>query len=162
MEAASGGYHEVGKVLIECVSCTYCVYIYIYHTNKCLYTTFLYVWCVIIMVIWYPVQLLSFLKQGADVNALPVPTSRDTALTIASDKGHFKFVELILNYGANVDVKNKKGNSPLWLACNGKSDFLVSYTHCINVYASYLWINFVARWPFWRCKAFGECWSRCG
>lgn len=61
-----------------------------------------------------------FLIQGADVNALPVPTSRDTALTISSDKGHYKFVELILSYGANVDVKNKKGNSPLWLACNGK------------------------------------------
>ena len=60
------------------------------------------------------------MPQGADVNASPVPTSRDTALTIASDKGHFKFVELILSYGANVDVKNKKGNSPLWLACNGK------------------------------------------
>ena len=60
------------------------------------------------------------------MNALPVPTSRDTALTIASDKGHFKFVELILNYGANVDVKNKKGNSPLWLACNGKAELLFS------------------------------------
>lgn len=63
--------------------------------------------------------------QGADVNALPVPTSRDTALTIASDKGHFKFVELILSYGANVDVKNKKGNSPLWLACNGNCTVVI-------------------------------------
>jgi hypothetical protein len=27
----------------------------------------------------------------------------------------------LLNYRlAQVDVKNKKGNSPLWLACNGK------------------------------------------
>ena len=58
--------------------------------------------------------------QGADVNAAPVPSSRDTALTIAADKGHYKFVELILRCGAHVDVKNKKGNSPLWLACNGK------------------------------------------
>ena len=58
--------------------------------------------------------------QGADVNAAPVPSSRDTALTIAADKGHFKFVELLLRRGANVDVKNKKGNSPLWLAANGQ------------------------------------------
>jgi len=54
------------------------------------------------------------------VNAAPVPSSRDTALTIAADKGHYKFVELILRCGAHVDVKNKKGNSPLWLACNGE------------------------------------------
>lgn len=74
MEAASGGYHEVGKVLIS---------------------------------------------KGADVNAAPVPSSKDTALTIAADKGHFKFVDLILRCGAHVDVKNKKGNSPLWLAANG-------------------------------------------
>lgn len=65
------------------------------------------------------------------MNALPVPTSRDTALTIASDKGHFKFVELILSYGANVDVKNKKGNSPLWLACNGKTTIIVSFSDII-------------------------------
>lgn len=74
MEAASGGYVEVGRVLLD---------------------------------------------KGADVNAPPVPSSRDTALTIAADKGHYRFVELLLTRGAAVDVKNKKGNSPLWLACNG-------------------------------------------
>lgn len=79
MEAASGGYAEVGSVLIS---------------------------------------------KGADVNAPPVPSSRDTALTIAADKGHYKFVELLLHHKAAVDVKNKKGQSPLWLACNGKSCYL--------------------------------------
>ncbi|KAK3090841.1 hypothetical protein FSP39_015089 [Pinctada imbricata] len=74
MEAASGGYVEVGRVLLD---------------------------------------------KGADVNAPPVPSSRDTALTIAADKGHYRFVELLLARFAAVDVKNKKGNSPLWLACNG-------------------------------------------
>lgn len=74
MEAASGGYIEVGRVLLD---------------------------------------------KGADVNAAPVPSSRDTALTIAADKGHLKFVELLLARGAAVEVKNKKGNSPLWLAANG-------------------------------------------
>ncbi|KAH0618081.1 hypothetical protein JD844_017061, partial [Phrynosoma platyrhinos] len=66
MEAASGGYAEVGRVLLD---------------------------------------------KGADVNAPPVPSSRDTALTIAADKGHYK--------GAHIDVRNKKGNTPLWLAANG-------------------------------------------
>ena len=74
MEAASGGYVEVGRVL---------------------------------------------LNKGADVNAPPVPSSRDTALTIAADKGHYRFVELLLNRKAQVDVRNKKGNSSLWLAANG-------------------------------------------
>ncbi|XP_058810032.1 uncharacterized protein LOC131675175 [Phymastichus coffea] len=74
MEAASGGYVEVGRVL---------------------------------------------LSKGADVNAMPVPSSRDTALTIAADKGHCRFVELLLSKGTQVEVKNKKGNSPLWLAANG-------------------------------------------
>ncbi|UJR22944.1 hypothetical protein I4U23_025971 [Adineta vaga] len=73
MESASGGYVDVGRVLLE---------------------------------------------RGADVNALPVPTSKDTALTIAADKGHHKFVELLLLYGATIDVRNKKGATPLWLACN--------------------------------------------
>ena len=75
MEAASGGYVEVGRILLD---------------------------------------------KGADVNAPPVPSSRDTALTIAADKGHHKFCELLLSRGAMVDVKNKKGNSPLWLSANGK------------------------------------------
>ena len=71
---------------------------------------------------YYSCWLVIFIvhSQGADVNAAPVPSSKDTALTIAADKGHYKFVELILRHGANVDVKNKKGTSPLWLAANGK------------------------------------------
>ena len=52
MEAASGGYVEVGRVLLD---------------------------------------------KYADVNAPPVPSSRDTALTIAADKGHYRFVELLLS-----------------------------------------------------------------
>ncbi|XP_073505669.1 ankyrin repeat and KH domain-containing protein 1-like [Phyllobates terribilis] len=74
MEAASGGYAEVGRVLLD---------------------------------------------KGADVNSPPVPSSRDTALTIAADKGHYKFCELLINRGAHIDVRNKKGNTPTWLAANG-------------------------------------------
>lgn len=90
MEAASGGYIEVGRVLLD---------------------------------------------KGADVNAAPVPSSRDTALTIAADKGHLKFVDLLLNRGAAVEVKNKKGNSPLWLAANGGHLAVVKvlYTHVADI-----------------------------
>ena len=37
------------------------------------------------------------LDKGADPNAPPVPSSRDTALTIAADKGHYRFCELVLS-----------------------------------------------------------------
>ncbi|KRT80913.1 Ankyrin repeat-containing protein, partial [Oryctes borbonicus] len=87
MEAASGGYVEVGRVLLD---------------------------------------------KGADVNATPVPSSRDTALTIAADKGHVRFVELLLCRGAAVEVKNKKGNSPLWLAANGGHLSVVELLYNLN------------------------------
>lgn len=57
MEAANGGYVDVGELLLE---------------------------------------------AGADPNTAPVPTSRDTALTIAADKGHHKFVEMLIHAGAQV------------------------------------------------------------
>ncbi|KAJ8920471.1 hypothetical protein NQ315_005339 [Exocentrus adspersus] len=87
MEAASGGYVDVGRVLLD---------------------------------------------KGADVNATPVPSSRDTALTIAADKGHVRFVELLLCRGAQVEVKNKKGNSPLWLAANGGHLPVVELLYNVN------------------------------
>uniref|UniRef100_F1KPG7 Ankyrin repeat and KH domain-containing protein mask n=1 Tax=Ascaris suum TaxID=6253 RepID=F1KPG7_ASCSU len=74
MEAANGGYVDVGELLLE---------------------------------------------AGADPNTAPVPTSRDTALTIAADKGHHKFVEMLIHAGAQIDAHNKKGCTALWLACHG-------------------------------------------
>ncbi|KJH41867.1 ankyrin repeat protein, partial [Dictyocaulus viviparus] len=74
MEAANGGYVEVGELLLD--AC-------------------------------------------ADPNTAPVPSSRDTALTIAADKGHEKFVDMLVNRGAHIDAKNKKGCTALWLACHG-------------------------------------------
>ena len=73
MEAASGGYEAVGRLLLE--------------------------------------------RGGAEVNASPVPQSKETALSIAAEKGHAKFVALLVEYGAHVEARNKKGCSPLWLAC---------------------------------------------
>ena len=40
-----------------------------------------------------------------------------------------RFVDLILREGAHVDVKNKKGNSPLWLAANGTHTRTGTLTH---------------------------------
>lgn len=74
MEAANGGYVDVGTILLE---------------------------------------------SNADPNSSPVMTSRDTALTIAADKGHAGFVEMLIHAGAQINVRNKKGCSALWLACSG-------------------------------------------
>lgn len=65
MEAASGGYVEVARVLLE--------------------------------------------RGGADVNAAPAPQNKETALTIAAERGHGRFVQLLLEYGAHLEAKNKKG-----------------------------------------------------
>ncbi|KAK6058464.1 ankyrin repeat protein, partial [Cooperia oncophora] len=74
MEAANGGYVEVGELLLD--AC-------------------------------------------ADPNTAPVPSSRDTALTIAADKGHERFVDMLVHRGAHIDARNKKGCTALWLACHG-------------------------------------------
>jgi len=69
MEAASGGYVEVGRVLLD---------------------------------------------KGADIAAAPVPVSRDTALTIAADKGHHRFVELLLSrfvYQLSLDISVQSDRS---------------------------------------------------
>ena len=48
-------------------------------------------------------------RGGADVNAAPAPQTKETALTIAAERGHCRFVQLLLDYGANMEAKNKKG-----------------------------------------------------
>lgn len=48
------------------------------------------------------------IAAGADTNASPVQQTKDTALTISAEKGHEKFVRMLLNGDAAVDVRNKK------------------------------------------------------
>lgn len=63
-------------------------------------------------------KLLIEISKGMDINSQPVLASKDTALTISADKGHCKFVQLLIDNGAQLDVKNKRGNTALWLGCN--------------------------------------------
>ena len=123
-------------------------YMYLYFTYLyTLHTFILYFTCIML---YRPVHMYcSFLflhtvslffslplsLQGADVNAAPVPSSRDTALTIAADKGHYRFVKLLLRHAASVDVKNKKRNSPLWLASNG----MHMWSILVRVFARFFW-----------------------
>jgi len=66
------------------------------------------------------------LENGADVNAPPVPTTKDTLLTIVAEKGHLKFVQLLIEYGAQLDARNKKGCTGLSLACHGHLEVVQS------------------------------------
>ena len=73
------------------------------------------------------------LDAGADLNPPPTPTSRDTPLTYAAEKGHAQFVRMLLDAAAldeqtgrasgslaiNLEARNKKGCSALWLAAAG-------------------------------------------
>ena len=51
-----------------------------------------------------------------------------------------RFVDLILREGAHVDVKNKKGNSPLWLAANGELTNSLTYWHTCS-HRTITWVH---------------------
>ena len=59
----------------------------------------------------------------------------------------FRFVELLLSRGAQVDVRNKKGNSSLWLAANGGHldvvQLLYSAGHFFNLLLFFLLVFFL-------------------
>lgn len=59
------------------------------------------------------------LDAGCDPDIAPLPNTRDNALTIAAAKGNSKFVEMLLHYSADVNHRNKKGCTALYLACEG-------------------------------------------
>jgi len=61
----------------------------------------------------------ALISGGANINA-SVAASKDTALIMAAEQGHEDFVKLLLTNGADVNYKNKKGCSALWIACYGK------------------------------------------
>ena len=54
-------------------------------------------------------------------------------------------MDLILRESAHVDVKNKKGNSPLWLAANGTctcSELMIHVHVHVQMYM-YMYMNIV-------------------
>lgn len=66
----------------------------------------------------------SFLSKGADPNAR---TYNGTALTIACDKGHSEIVKLLVEKGADVNIADGRGRSPLVLALDHFYYELASY-----------------------------------
>jgi ankyrin repeat protein len=69
-------------------------------------------------------EMVEFLlESGIDINYQP--NGRDngkSALHNAVGKGHLEIVKALINNGANLDAKDKNGNTPLWncvMMCRG-------------------------------------------
>lgn len=84
------------------------------------------------------------LDAGADLNPPPTPTSRDTPLTYAAEKGHAQFVRMLLEAaaqdeqsgragGINLEARNKKGCTALWLAAAGAFSSLMLCNLCTEL-----------------------------
>ena len=56
------------------------------------------------------------LEHGSDVNEV-TPETNWTALNLAALKGHEAVVEALLSWGANVDLHDHQGLTPLYFAC---------------------------------------------
>lgn len=63
----------------------------------------------------YPVNVQSLIEKGTDINAR-YGTMRDTALLSAARSNKIKVVTYLLKKGANVDIGNETGGSPLGTA----------------------------------------------
>ncbi len=65
---------------------------------------------------------LSVLPPGSFEPAIDVDqqteSNHDTALTLAAAGGHDELVELLINHGANIEHRDKKGCTPLILAAS--------------------------------------------
>lgn len=61
-------------------------------------------------------QLELFLQRGVRIDSVNVPTPGWTALHIAAGSGDVEAVRLLLAHGAQVDVRDRNGRTPLELA----------------------------------------------
>lgn len=57
------------------------------------------------------------LEQGAPLNAVIVPEDGDTALHIALKNDNEEIASFLIQQGADPNIKNKKNETALWLAC---------------------------------------------
>lgn len=58
----------------------------------------------------------AFIAKGVDINTREKNYDQDTALTFASNLGHTEIVKYLLEKGANVNLSDANGRTPLWYA----------------------------------------------
>ncbi|EKX38332.1 hypothetical protein GUITHDRAFT_54093, partial [Guillardia theta CCMP2712] len=64
------------------------------------------------------------IRQGADLNETDY--DKRTVLHMACAEGNYKIVEMLLNYGADKNCKDRWGNTPLQEAINNKHATVIS------------------------------------
>ena len=70
------------------------------------------------------------LKQGVNVNLIP-PNHELSALMVVSQRGNLQMTKLLLEFGANVDLKNRKGWSALMFASqSGQAEIVYLLLDC--------------------------------
>lgn len=73
-------------------------------------------------------DLCEAVKNGADVNAINWgETGKLTPLTFACTHKEFKIIRLLIEFGANVNKRDKKGDTPLASACCEGSEDIVDF-----------------------------------
>jgi hypothetical protein len=66
------------------------------------------------------------IEKGGNVNCF-IPQSKNTPLLLASNKGHFEMVKLLIENGANIDFQQKDGYTALYIAANNNEEKIVKY-----------------------------------
>ncbi|WP_039459275.1 ankyrin repeat domain-containing protein [Candidatus Jidaibacter acanthamoebae] len=72
------------------------------------------------------VKVKALLSDGVDIN-FRRDYERDTALTLAVEGGYLEMVELLIEYGANVNLQNHDLNTPIILALGKRRFELMKY-----------------------------------
>ncbi|EIJ40946.1 ankyrin repeat-containing protein [Beggiatoa alba B18LD] len=70
---------------------------------------------------------LLLIKAGIDVNALTNDVEAQTALHLAVNNDYFSLVELLVQHGANLELKNAKGLMPLGIAARNGDARMAEY-----------------------------------